>query len=120
DLSRETEYRLRTLASGELPLALVPELLGLALEQDRREAAAVEAEIVGRLLEERDEELLAVLRRSKANRETLRLAGEHLRQDREARQPAEATPRRLALSSAGRSLLGQLTGQRLAELKSEA
>ncbi len=119
-LAEETEARLMTLAGGELPLALVTELLGRVGEQDRREEEAGEAEIVGRLLRERDEELLAVLRRKRADDGVVKLIDEYLERDRQARAPAEPVSRRLALSSAGRSLLGHLQGQRLAELKSEA
>jgi DNA sulfur modification protein DndD len=116
----DLETRLVSLAAGELPLALVPDLLSDAADQDRRELLAAEAEVVARLLAERDKELVAALRSAKLDPAALRLVSEHLAQDRQARQ-AEAPPvRRLELSQGGRSLLHHLCDRRLGELRAEA
>jgi DNA sulfur modification protein DndD len=50
------------LAAGELPLALVPDLLQAVEEQDRRERQAQGSELIHRLLTDRDRRLLGVLR----------------------------------------------------------
>src|SRR5579871_2342091 len=62
--SREKELcgQLVTLSAGDLPLALVPALLTRVEEQDRRERQALDAEVIQRLLIERDNQLLEVLR----------------------------------------------------------
>jgi DNA sulfur modification protein DndD len=119
-LARDLEGQLVTLAAGELPLALVPDLLEQAAEQDEREVLAAEAEVVAGLLSERDERLLEVLREARAAAAVLRRAAEHLAQDREARRPAEVIPRRLALSESGRTLLRHFLGHAGRELLGQA
>jgi DNA sulfur modification protein DndD len=115
-LARDLEARLVSLAAGELPLALVPDLLARVAEQDRREHAAAEAEVVQRLLAQRDEEILAMLRAAQAPADLLWQVSDHLERDRQARRPAAPVAPRLELSAGARSLLGELQDRRLAEL----
>lgn len=118
-LAQEMESRLLALAAGELPLALVPDLLARVAEQDARERAAGEADVVRRLLIERDRRLLDLLREAGAGPDLLRRVSDHLERDREARVPAGPVERRLGLSEGGRGLLAHLREQRLAELGDE-
>ena len=115
----EIETQLLALAGGELPLALVPDLLTRIEEQDGHERLAAEAEVVQRLLTERDEQLLEALRSSRAGPKVLRLVTTHLEKDRRTREPSSPICRRLDLSEAGRSLLRHLRDQRLAGLQRE-
>ncbi len=115
-LVTELEGRLVALAAGDLPLALVPDLLKSVAGQDAREVEAIEAEVVQRLLEERDRRLLEVLRDARPASDLLRRAEAYLAEDRAARRPAAAVERRLLLSEGGRALLRQLRDRRLAEL----
>jgi DNA sulfur modification protein DndD len=119
-LAGELQAQLVALSAAELPLALVPDLLAGVDQQDRLEQAATEAEVVCRLLAERDERLLGVLRVARAPQEVLELVRDYLARDRQARQPAESIAHRLALSDAARSLLHHLRRPRLAELVSAA
>jgi DNA sulfur modification protein DndD len=116
----EAEARLLELAAGDLPLAMVPDLLDAAEQQAGRERQAAEAEILQRVLAERDNGLLLVLRAAQAPPALLRLVHDHLSGDREARQPAERVPPRLGLSEGAQALLHRLREQRLGELVAEA
>ncbi|MBY0526822.1 MAG: DNA sulfur modification protein DndD [Gemmataceae bacterium] len=119
---RETALRnqLLALAAGELPLALVQDFLACVEEQDRRECQATEAEIIQRLLIERDEQLLEVLRSSRGSATLVRRVAEHLEADRQRRQPATGIERRLDLSESSRTLLRHLREQKLTALRDEA
>ncbi len=119
-LVRELEARLLDLAAGELPLALVPDLVAAAERQDRREQQTADAEVVRRLLQERDHGLLEALRALRVPPELVGRIADHLAADRDARQPAESGPSRLGLSERARSLLGRLRERRLGELVAEA
>jgi DNA sulfur modification protein DndD len=112
--------QLLALAAGDMPLVLVSDLLGAVERQDRREQEAADGEVVQRLLLERDNALLKVLRAARATAALLRRAGEHLAADRESRRPAAPVARRLQLSEATRALLRHLREHRLDELRSEA
>jgi DNA sulfur modification protein DndD len=121
-LSREKylEEQLLALAAGDLPLALVPDLLERVRQQDQAEQEAAEAQLVLQLLAERDRQLLEVLRAAGATLPLLQLVSEFLGTDRQSRQPASSSPRRLGLSESSRSLLHHLQGTRLRELAAEA
>jgi DNA sulfur modification protein DndD len=107
------------LAASDLPLALVPELLACVAEQDRCERQALDAEVIQRLLVERDSQLLAVLQDAGASPALLRRAAEHLAADRLSREPTAVVARRLELSDPARILLGHLREQKLGELRRE-
>jgi DNA sulfur modification protein DndD len=112
--------QLSALASGDLPLALVPELLQRVEEQDRRERQVAGAAVMQRLLVERDRKLLDVPREARATPDLLRRAGEHLEADRAGRQATTPLAHRLDLSEPARSLLRHLREQRLTGLRREA
>ena len=118
-LAQEIESQLITFSAGDLPLALVPDLLAQVEKQDGRECLAAEAEVVHRLLIERDLRLLEVLRGTRASADIVRRVSEHLDQDRQTRLPTTPISRRLRLSEGARSSLRHLTGRRLAELSAE-
>jgi DNA sulfur modification protein DndD len=122
-LIKELDGQLVALAAGELPLALVLPLLEDVREQDARERQAAEAEIVQRLLIERDAGLLEVLRAAQLPPRVVQLVADHLSADRSARSaetsPAAHGPAGHALSEGARSLLHHLLGQRLADLVAE-
>jgi DNA sulfur modification protein DndD len=112
--------QLLTLAAGDMPLVLVADLLGAVERQDRREQEAADAEVIQRLLLERDNALLEVLRAARATTGLLRRAAEHLAADRESRTPAEPVARRLLLSEAARAQLRHLQAHQLDEWRTEA
>jgi DNA sulfur modification protein DndD len=111
--------QLVTLSAGDLPLALVPDLLSRVEEQDRRERQALGAEVIQRLLLERDSQLLGVLRDAGGTPSLLRKVSEYLDSDRLSRQPAASAARRLELSEPARVLLRHLRGQILMDLCGE-
>ncbi len=103
--------QLVSLAAGDLPLALVPDLLSRVEEQDERERQAVGAEVIQRLLVERDSQLLEVMRDARGSAALLRRVSEHLEADRLSRQPHGCpSPRRLELSEGHAVLLRHLRG----------
>jgi DNA sulfur modification protein DndD len=117
---REIRNQLIVLASGELPLLLVSDLLVCVREQDGREQQTADAELIGQLLAQRDEALIEVLRAARATPTLLKKATEHLANDRQARQPANLVARRLGLNDESRMVLQQLLGPRSTELLAEA
>jgi DNA sulfur modification protein DndD len=112
--------QLVALAAGDLPLALVPDLLTAVQEQDRRECEAHDAEVIGRLLLERDHRVLAALQEARASPALLRRIADLLEADCDARRPAEPVPRRLDLAEPDRALLRHLREHRLADLQAQA
>ena len=116
----ETETQLLKLAAGELPLALVGELLRRVEDQDMQERLAAQAAIVAELLAERDERLLETLRQARASARVIEQADRYLASDREARQAAMGAEPRLSLSQPAHALLHHLSSHRLAELRRDA
>jgi DNA sulfur modification protein DndD len=117
--ARDLESRLAALAAGELPLALVPDLLDRVGQQDAREQDGTEAELFVRLLAERDEQLVAVLRSLRLGSDKLRRVDEHLAADREARRPKGPVEQRLGFTGSTRTFLKHLQ-RRLPELQATA
>jgi len=119
---RESELKgqLVALAAGELPLALAPELLRRVVEQDRREHQAAEAAVVGRLLEDRDQKLLAALKEQSVPAKVLKLVREVHEADRRERQTDVAVEPRLRLSDHARALVRTMDEHGLAERQAEA
>jgi DNA sulfur modification protein DndD len=117
----ECESRLVACAATELPLVLVGDLLERVERQDEREQQAAEAEVIRRLLAERDERLVDLLGELEAPSGVVRKVKTHLARDRESRvaDAADVDPR-LMLAAGARSFLHHLRGQRLAELRREA
>ncbi len=116
----ETETQLLKLAAGELPMALVGELLRRVEDQDMQERLAAQAAIVAELLAGRDERLLETLRQARASARVIEQADRYLASDREARQAAMGAEPRLSLSQPAHALLHHLNSHRLAELRRDA
>jgi hypothetical protein len=95
---------------------MLPDLLARVARQDERERAAADAEVALRLLVERDERLLDLLRSAELPPDTLRLVADHLAGDRAARRPAAPVERRLGFPEGARSLLNHLD-RRVPELR---
>ncbi|MCY2991038.1 MAG: DNA sulfur modification protein DndD [Planctomycetota bacterium] len=88
-LVADAQERLVALAATELPQALLrPNLLQTVADQANRERGAAEAAITTRLLVERDEQLLKVLKQQRAGSKAIKLVQEFLEQDR-ARRAAQ-------------------------------
>ena len=119
-LKGEIEGRLVQLASGLLPLALVPELLAGVQEQEMLERRAAESLAVLGLLDERDARLLAMLREAGAAAKLIDRVQAHLVADRAARQELTQVHPRVGLSEAGRGLLQHLVENRRDELEDES
>jgi DNA sulfur modification protein DndD len=117
----ECDSRLIALSATELPLCLVDDLLECVERQDEREQGAAEAEVIRRLLAERDDQLMALLAEWEAPSGLVRKVKTHLARDRESRaSSARDVDARLFLAPGTRSFLQHLRGQGLAELRGEA
>ena len=89
--------RLRELAGGPLPFALVAPLLERALKRARAELHHVESEELIGKLEERDEATLAILRTHRLDKKSLNTLRDVLADDRERRAaPLDGAPYLLA------------------------
>jgi DNA sulfur modification protein DndD len=118
--SRDREAELCGLAASELPLAMVEDLLVAVAGQDERERQAAEAELLDRLLAERDGKLLDLLREVRAAARVVERVEAHLRADRQSRHVEEPTPRRLELTEPCRTLLRDLRGRTVSSLRERA
>ena len=112
---RECEERLVTLASGELPLVLVMDLLQDVSARVQSEGAATENEIVGKLLESRDQHVLSLLKNEKIGAATVKRVAALLETDRATRTSAGGAANRLMLSDGGRRQLDHLLTRTLGE-----
>lgn len=116
----QLEKQLLELAASELPLSLVPDLLEAVDRQAAQERGARDAELIGTLLSERDQQLLAFLKCKGASAKMLSLAEKHLAADREQRLPDKSVSRYLGLSGNAFALLRHLREHRLTELTAQA
>ncbi len=116
----ETEAQLLKLAAGELPLAMVPELLKRVEHQDLQERLSAQAAIVADLLAERDDLLLETLRLARASARVIEIAQAYLERDRREWQAAMGAEPRLSLSQPAHAQLHHLISHRLEELQREA
>jgi len=109
----ELQSQLVNLAASELPLALVPELLNCVKQQDALEQRARESAIIQDFLEDRDRQILRILRNEGVPDRTIRLIRRVQDADRAKRLPQTDTPNRLRLSDSARSLLAHLQNRGL-------
>lgn len=117
----DLKARLVAHAAGELPLALVPDLLGAVARQDKAEKAAADGEAVATLLAARDSRLLAELGRDRDVPPTaVKRLRDRLARDRRQRARTGLADLRLRLTASARDLLHRLVGHQLAALRSEA
>jgi DNA sulfur modification protein DndD len=112
---RECEDRLAALAAGELPLMLLTDLLNDVSEQAHREGIAKEGDIIARLLAERDQQLLAVLKDEKIGPEALKRVRKFLVDDLRNRAVDIESDSRLVLSEGSRRSLDHLLQRGLTE-----
>src|SRR5271157_3159702 len=114
------EKQLTDLAASELPLCLVPDLLKAAGQQASQERGAKDAELIGSLLTDRDQQLIDFLKGKGASAKMLRLAEQHLSADRDQRLPDSSVSRHIDLSDSGYALLVHLSERRLPDLTDQA
>ncbi len=112
---RDCEQRLVALSAGELPLALVADLLRDVRAQAHTETAGKEIEIVARLLTERDEIVVDLLKGEKIKTATIGRVETFLQADRAKRAAGAEASHRLMLSDTGREMLDHLVSRGLTE-----
>lgn len=117
---KEGEERLASLAAVETPLAMVTGLLKKAAQQATREVLAAEADVIAKLLNTRDAQLLKLLKRKRAPAETVALVAEFFATDQAERAGQGGVDSRLQLSDSARRLLDHLLERGLAERCREA
>jgi DNA sulfur modification protein DndD len=110
ELSR-LEDEMREVASDLAPLALLEDLLRTVELQVDREARAREAQGLGAILIERDEEVLRVVKHLRGSPSLIQKLAEHLERDRAARTPATEGKSYLALSQDAQQQLPHLREQ---------
>jgi DNA sulfur modification protein DndD len=113
--ARDTEERMISLAATELPLALVSDLLHNVSQQADKERRAADAEVIVRLLSERDAALLDLLKRRKVTAATVDAARNFLDEDRSQRIGPSEGEQWLALSESGHRQLEHLLERGLAD-----
>lgn len=96
------------------------DLLERVESQDEVERESAAAELVNKLLRERDARLTRRLKQENVSAATLRIINDSLAADRKARQAAQGEAARLELSTTARSLLHHLRNGRLEEIRATA
>jgi len=117
---REFEERLVALAAEDLPLTLLTDLLNNVSDQVHREGVAKEGDIIARLLAERDEQLVAVLKQEKIGPKAIQRIQTFLDADRKNRSSDIEADARLALSDGSRHLLDHFLQRGLTERRDAA
>ncbi|MFO1045915.1 MAG: DNA sulfur modification protein DndD [Planctomycetaceae bacterium] len=112
---KQGEDDLVSLAATELPLTLVPNLLAQASKRAQFEKSAVENQVVIKLLKDRDESILNLLKAEKAKAETLKQIRNFLEADRSERATSTESGLHLKLTDASSQLLDHLTSRGLSE-----
>jgi DNA sulfur modification protein DndD len=112
--------QLASLAAGDLPLLLVSNLLSNIDEQDGKERLGADAGLIEELLEERDRQIIEVVRAARGTYALLVKLEKHLAEDRASRQRTGPVERRLNLSDETRSLLRHLRERGRDGLQEEA
>ena len=113
--SREKAAELRDLASGVLPLALVPEFLNRTSQRIRQENQDWRNREIIEVLEDRDSRLLEALKSANASQEALSEVSAFLEQDRERRAPADGDEPVLNFGADIAERIEHLSGQQLTE-----
>jgi DNA sulfur modification protein DndD len=112
---KQSEEQLVSLAATELPLVLVADLLKDVVARAHQEEAAAENEIIVKLLSERDESVLKLLKAEKLKADSLKQIRSFLETDRATRASSAETAQHLKLSDSGRQLLDHLVSRGLTE-----
>jgi DNA sulfur modification protein DndD len=90
---KESEEELRDIASGPTPMILIGSLLNEVDHQSDSEEEAAQAEILGSILAERDNQILKEARKHKAHKQVLDSIKEFLVNDRNQRIKASSSSR---------------------------
>lgn len=117
--ARECRANLVEFASGDLPLALVSDLLAVIQVQADKETRAAESDVIGRSLHARDERLLTFLREANASATLINRVRIYLAADRDNQQPTSMILRRLNLSDGAITHLRDLRGRGASALLSQ-
>lgn len=117
---QEVTRQLVNLAASELPLTLVISLLERVKQQDTLERRAKEATIIQQVLEERDKEIIELLKSEKVSHDIVNLLQRLQYLDRAKRAPRTEIPMRLMLSISGQTLLDHLLNHGLSRILHEA
>lgn len=115
---RDVEEQLREIAAGTTPLLMVPDLLRDVESQAAQEEQAIQAEILGTLLAERDAEVLRNMKESGAPNKILKALEKLLSGDRERRSASTERERYLNLSDESHEALRGLQKIILPDLRS--
>lgn len=107
---RQAEESLVSLASSELPLMMVSELLAQVSRQSLNEQAITESDFIRRLLEERDAAVLKQMKKQKAAANVVQTINEFLASDRRTRLVAANGEAWLNLPDASANRLEDLLG----------
>jgi DNA sulfur modification protein DndD len=102
---RDVEDQLREVAAGPAPLLMVSDLLSAVSTQVEREEEADRAELLGKLLAERDAKILEDMREFGAAGEVLSELKKRLLSDRRRRSASTETERYINLNSEARDTL---------------
>lgn len=82
---RQSEDELRGLADGAAPILMVKSLLSIVADQDRREEQATQSEVLDRVLDQRDAQILEVGRASGMSERSVRALSRFMSEDRNLR-----------------------------------
>jgi len=115
----ERQARVRELIAGPAPFLLIPDLLADTLQQHERELHAEHSQMLAEALSARDEELLAVLKQSKASAAAIKRAKAHLEADRKEREAESQVERYLEMGVQAGHQLRALVDQVLPATKQE-
>ena len=113
--SRRFEEDLRQLAEEAAPLLIVRNLLLSIGEQDRREQFAQQSEVLDRILDQRDAQIISAGRASGATEKSLKAISLFMGNDREQRAQSSMQERYLLLDSEARESLTLLRNSVLSE-----
>lgn len=114
-LVSQCEENLTAISASELPLALVSDLLKDVSAQVLTEGAVINREIVVKLLCDRDNSVLKLLKREKVKTETLQQIRSFLEEDRTKRLSNSGAEKRLKLSDGACHLLDHLVSRGMSE-----
>lgn len=96
------------LAATDLPLSLVPDLVGRVRTQDQREQMARESKVIAKALTDRDKEILERLKDEGAKKDAISLIKKIQDQDRKERSKLATEPLRHGLSDRTRVAVEKL------------
>ncbi len=108
---RQHKEELVRVASGELPLMMIPKLIASTQQQDEREQQARESKVVAKTLTDRDKEILKRMKQEGADSGALTLVKKVQDRDRKDRSKLAQTPVRHGLSDRARVAVQKLNDE---------